>query len=63
MTVDDIRFAADKKYTDFSNAVKTELKQKLSDHSTVQNYKSEFERIQNMKDLFSQVVASNNQGE
>lgn len=63
MTVDDIRFAADKKYTDFSNAVKIELKQKLSDHSTVQNYKSEFERIQNMKDLFSQVVASNNQGE
>lgn len=63
MTVDDIRFAADKKYTDFSNAVKTELKQKLSDHSTIQNYKSEFERIQNMKDLFSQIVSSNNQGE
>lgn len=63
MTVDDIKFAADKEYTNFSNAVKQELKQKLSDHSDIKNYKSEFERIQNMKDLFSQVITSNNQGE
>lgn len=64
MTVDDIKFAMDKKYTDFSTAVKTELKQKLATHPEIETYKSDFEKIQDMKNLFSQVIgASNNQGE
>lgn len=55
MDIDVIRSASDKKFTDFSDAIKQELKSKLANHSTVQNYTSEYDRIQNMKSLFSQI--------
>ena len=50
-----IQSAKDKKYTEFSNAVKDELKSKLSNHEISQNYASEYDRIQQMKDVFSQI--------
>lgn len=55
MTINDIQFAADKKFTDFSNAVKCELKNKLTNHESVQRYKTDFERIQNIKSLFAKI--------
>ena len=56
MEIEDLKLAGDKKFTDFSNAVKAELKSKLNNHPNIQGYKSEFERINAMKDLFSQVI-------
>ena len=47
--------AAEKRFTDFSTAVKNELKNKLSQDSRIQNYVSEFDKIQQMKNLFAQV--------
>lgn len=55
MDIEIMKSAADKRFTDFSSAVKQELKTKLANHSTVQNYTSEYDRIQNMKSLFSQI--------
>ena len=46
---------ADKKYTEFSTAVKQELLNKVSNTETMKNYTSEFDRIQKMKDLFAQI--------
>lgn len=46
---------ADKKYTEFSTAVKAELANKLAATEQMKNYVSEFDRIQSMKSLFAQV--------
>ena len=46
---------ADKKYTEFSTAVKQELLNKVSNTETVKKYTSEFDRIQTMKNLFAQI--------
>lgn len=46
---------ADKKYTEFSTAVKQELLNKVSNTETMKNYTSEFDRIQTMKNLFAQI--------
>ena len=46
---------ADKKYTEFSTAVKQELLNKVSNTETMKNYTSEFDRIQTMKSLFAQI--------
>lgn len=50
-----LRSAEDGKFTDFSNAVKQELKNKLSNNKDVQDYKSDFDKIQDMKAAFSQI--------
>jgi len=52
--------AVDKKYTEFSDAVKTELKAKLSNHSDVKQYANDFDKIQHMKSIFAKI---NNTGE
>ena len=46
---------ADKKYTEFSTAVKQEMLNKISNTDTMKNYTSEFDRIQQMKTLFAQI--------
>jgi selenocysteine-specific translation elongation factor len=51
----DITAAVEKRYTDFSNAIKQELNNKLQNHPIIQNHVSEFERIERLKDIFSQI--------
>lgn len=46
---------ADKKYTEFSAAVKQELLNKISNSEAIKNYTSEFDKIQQMKSLFAQI--------
>lgn len=46
---------ADKKYSEFSTAVKQELLNKMSNTETMKNYTSEFDKIQQMKSLFAQI--------
>lgn len=50
-----INSAKDKKFTEFSDAVKTELKTKLAGNETVSQYTSDFEKIQQMKTMFSKI--------
>lgn len=49
---------ADKKYTDFSTAVRQELLNKMSNTPVVKNYTTDFDRIQQMKSLFAQINTS-----
>jgi len=51
----DIDNAVEKKYSDFSDAVKTELRTKMANHDTSKQYASDYDKIQDMKDLFSQI--------
>ena len=46
---------ADKKYSEFSTAVKQELLNKMANTETMKNYTSEFDKIQQMKSLFAQI--------
>lgn len=50
-----MQFVADKKYTEFSNAVKNELMNKLGSSSEMKTYISDYDKIQQMKSLFSQI--------
>ena len=50
-----IQAVADKKYSEFSTAVKQELLNKMSNTETMKNYTSEFDKIQQMKSLFAQI--------
>jgi hypothetical protein len=47
--------AVEKKYSDFSDAVKSELANKLASHPTVKKYADEFDKIQQMKSIFSKI--------
>ena len=55
---DIVQLAGDKKYTEFSNAVKQELLNKLGNSPEIKAYTSEYDRIQNMKSLFKQISSS-----
>lgn len=46
---------ADKKYTEFSTAVKQEMLNKVANSETMKSYTSEFDKIQQMKSLFAQI--------
>lgn len=46
---------ADKKYTEFSTAVKQELLNKLGNSETMKSYTSEYDKIKQMKSLFAQI--------
>ena len=46
---------ADKKYTEFSSAVKQEMLNKISNTDTMKNYISDFDWIQQMKSIFAQI--------
>jgi hypothetical protein len=45
----------DKKFTEFSDAVKQELKNKLSNHQGAREYVSSFDKIQQMKTSFAKI--------
>jgi hypothetical protein len=51
----DLQAAGEKRFTDFSNAVKQELNNKLQSNPIIQANVSEYERIQQLKDIFSQI--------
>jgi len=57
LEITDIDFAKDKKYTAFSDAVKGELMNKLTNHSDCVAYASEIDRLQNMKSTFAEINA------
>ena len=49
----------DKKFTEFSDAVKHELKQKLSNHKITKKYVSDYDKIKQMKDSFAKIANIN----
>ena len=55
MDAEILKSAENKKYTEFSDAIKAELKSKLAGHPTIDKYSSDYDRIQKMKDIFSQI--------
>lgn len=55
MTTDIFKSASEKKFTQFSDAVKTELRQKLAGREEIQSYVSDFDKIQQMKSAFAQI--------
>ncbi len=55
LEVDDLKAAQGKKYTEFSKAVKQELKSKLANHKVTKQYVSDFDKIEQMKKSFEQI--------
>ena len=51
----DLELAVDKRYTDFSNAIKQELANKVANNPVIQDFESEFDRIQKLKGIFAQI--------
>jgi len=51
----DLELAVDKRYTDFSNAIKQELANKVANNPVIQNFETEFDRIQKLKGIFAQI--------
>ena len=47
--------ANDKKFTEFSKAVKHELKSKLSNNDLIKTYVSDFDKLQQMKKAFEKI--------
>lgn len=52
---DILKHAEDKKFTDFSNAVKTQLQNKMDNNQHMKTHNDEFERIQKMKGMFNKI--------
>lgn len=50
-----INKAVDKKYTEFSDAIKAELKTKMINHETSKQYASDYDKIQDMKQMFAKI--------
>jgi len=61
LDIDVINSATDKKYTEFSDAIKAELHNKMSNNDISKKYASDYDSIQSMKKLFAQInnTASN----
>jgi hypothetical protein len=47
--------AVDKKYTEFSDVIKTELYNKMSKHPDAVKYAADYDKIQDMKQMFAQI--------
>lgn len=47
--------AVEKKYTEFSAAIKTELQTKMSNHPDSIKYMSDYDKIQDMKQMFAKI--------
>lgn len=47
--------AKEKKFTEFSDAVKQELHAKLSSHEVITNYVQQFDNIRNLKSAFAEI--------
>lgn len=50
-----IKSAIDKKYTEFSTAIKTELQNKLSSHPNSVAYAAQYDNIQTVKQKFAEI--------
>ena len=50
-----LKSALDKKYTDFSNAIKTELQAKLDNNPKMKSHKDTSDKIKDMKDIFAKI--------
>lgn len=50
--------ATDKKYSEFSDAIKAELKTKMANHPDAKQYASDFDKIQDMKNMFAKISNS-----
>jgi len=50
--------ANDKKFSEFSKAVKQELHNKLANHKVTKQYVSDFDKIQQMKKSFAEISKS-----
>ena len=56
LTTDMIGLAHEKKFSEFSTAIKNVMKSKMNNHEVSIAYKNEYDDISRMKDLFSQVA-------
>jgi len=43
------------KFTEFETAIKAELDRKISENPTMAGYKSDFEKVQDIKDTFAEI--------
>lgn len=50
-----LRNAEDKKFSDFSDAVKQELKTKLANNPKTVAYSNDYDKIQQMKSVFAKI--------
>lgn len=55
LDTDIINYAVNKKYTEFSNAIKTELQNKLANNKDAKKYASDYDKIQQMKLAFAKI--------
>lgn len=55
LTTSNIDAAMNGEYTNFSNAVKTELKRKLSNHSSFVKFENDYNKIQRLKSEFNKI--------
>lgn len=55
LDTDIINYAVNKKYTEFSNAIKTELQNKLANNKDAKKYVSDYDKIQQMKLAFAKI--------
>lgn len=53
--------AVGKKFSEFSDAIKAELKGKLSNHEVIDNYVKEYDSIQAKKQAFSDINNMNSE--
>ena len=56
---DVISNAVNSQYTAFADAVKSELRNKLANNEKIKTYTSDFDRIKEMKDIFSKINSGN----
>lgn len=47
--------AVDKKYTEFSDTIKTELYNKMSSHPNAAAYAAEYDKVQTVKQKFAEI--------
>ena len=52
-----INSAANKKYTEFSDAIKAELRAKFAEHPVSKKYASDYDSIHTMKQMFAEINA------
>jgi len=54
-----LQHATDKKFTEFEAAVKQSLKNKLANHKDIKKYVSDYDKINQMKDMFNKITTIN----
>ena len=58
MNTDVIKLAQNKKYTEFSDSIKSILMNKLNNHDSIVKYATKYDNIQTMKSKFSEINAT-----